>query len=131
MLYFQLTNGEMVKWWMVKCCNGEIKIKIGHLFSHKYQICPFVLFSNTTFLQQIKQYIPFNFWSLTTSKATKIVLSNQATNESWCFIRGQKIIVREIVTLIYIVWIQQSLAIHYCNQPVLAITLELYVTYSI
>ena len=59
------------------------------------------------------------------------MLSNQATNEMWCFIRGQKIVVREIVTLIYIVWIQQSLAIHYCNQPVLAITLDLNVTYSI
>ena len=59
------------------------------------------------------------------------MLSNQAINESWCFIRGRTIVVSEIVTLIYIVWIQQSLAIHYCNQPVLAITLDLNVTYSV
>ena len=47
--YFKLTNGAMDKWWMVKWYNGEIKIMIGRFFSHKYWICSFVLFSNTTF----------------------------------------------------------------------------------
>ena len=55
MFYFKLTNGTMVKWWMVKLCNGEIKISIGRFFSHKYRICSFVLFLNTTFLQQKKE----------------------------------------------------------------------------
>ena len=49
MFYFKLTNGAMVKWWMVKWCNDEIKIRIGHFVSHKYWICSFVFFSNTTF----------------------------------------------------------------------------------
>ena len=26
----------MIKWWMGKWCNGEIKNKTGNLFSHKY-----------------------------------------------------------------------------------------------
>ena len=30
--YFKLTNDAMVKWWVVKWCNGEIKNRIGHLF---------------------------------------------------------------------------------------------------
>ena len=73
MFYFKLTNGAMVIWWMVKWCNGEIKNRTGHFFSHKYQICSFVLFLNTTFLQQKKQSMIFNFWSLTTSTATKFI----------------------------------------------------------
>ena len=73
MLYFKLTNGALVKWWMVKWCNGEIKNSTGYFFSHKYWICSFVLFSNTPFLQQKKQSMIFNFWSLTTSTATKFI----------------------------------------------------------
>ena len=48
--YLKLTNGSMNKWWMVIWCNGEIKNRTGHFFSHKYWICLFVLFLNTTFL---------------------------------------------------------------------------------
>ena len=44
MIYFKLTNGAMLK-----LCNGEIKIRIGHLVYHKYRICSFVLFSNSPF----------------------------------------------------------------------------------
>ena len=73
---FKLTNGAMVKWWMVKWCNGEIKIRIGCWFSHKYRICSLVLFPNTKVLQQTKQSITFNPWSLSKSKATKFMLSN-------------------------------------------------------
>ena len=36
MFYFKLTNGATEKWWMVKWCNGEIKIRIGRFVSHKY-----------------------------------------------------------------------------------------------
>ena len=39
LFYFKLTNVAMVKWWMVKWCNGEIKNKTGHFLSHKYRIC--------------------------------------------------------------------------------------------
>ena len=49
LFYFKLTNGAMVKRWMVKCYNGEINIRIGHFVSHKYLICSFVLFLNTKF----------------------------------------------------------------------------------
>ena len=49
MFYFKLTNGEMVKWWIMKCCHGEIKIRIGHLFSRKYRICPFLIFEHNIF----------------------------------------------------------------------------------
>ena len=73
MFYFKLTNGSMVKWCIFKWCNGEINNRTGHLFSHKYWICPFVLFLNTTFLQQTKQFIIFNIWSLTTSTAIKFI----------------------------------------------------------
>ena len=100
MLYFKRTNGAMVKRWMVKWCHGVIKIRISCWFSHKYRICSLVLFSNTKVLQQTKQSITFNLWSLTKSKATKFMLSNQATTEIPGFIRGQPIILREIVTLI-------------------------------
>ena len=62
MFYFKLTNGTIVKWCIVKWCNGEMKIRIGHLVSHKYWIRSFVLFLNTTFLQQTKQSIIFNIW---------------------------------------------------------------------
>ena len=89
MIYFNLTNDAMVKW-----CNGKIKIGIGCFFSHKYRICSFVWFSNTAFLQQIKQSITINFWLLTTSTETKFMLSNQATTERRGFIRGQLIFVR-------------------------------------
>ena len=100
MFYFKLTNGTMVKWWMMKWINGEIKIRIGSFVSHKYRICSFILFLNTTFLQHTKQYITFNFWSLTTSAATTFMLSNQATTEIRGFIRGHTIVVMEIVTRI-------------------------------
>ena len=52
MFYFKLTNGEMVKMWIVKFFNGELKISIGRFVSHKYQIYSFVLFSNTKCSQQ-------------------------------------------------------------------------------
>ena len=42
------------KLWMVKWCNREINNRSCHLFSIKYWICLFVLFSNTTFLLIIK-----------------------------------------------------------------------------
>ena len=51
MFYFKLTNGAMEKLWMVKWCNCEIKISIGHGFSHKYRICSFFLTLNTTLFQ--------------------------------------------------------------------------------
>ena len=44
LFYFKLTNGAMIKWWMVKWCNGEIKNRTGRFFSHKYRISSFVLF---------------------------------------------------------------------------------------
>ena len=31
MFYFKLTNGTIVKWWMLEWWNGEIKISIGRL----------------------------------------------------------------------------------------------------
>ena len=84
-----------------KWCNGEIKIRIGHLFSHDYiEYVYLFYFSNTTFSQQTKQYITFNFLSLTTSTATKFMLSNQVITERRGFIRGDPIVVREILTLI-------------------------------
>ena len=73
MLYFKLNNGAMVKWWMVKWCIGEINNGTGRFFSHRYWICSFVLFSNTPFSQQTKQFVILNSWSLTTSTATKFV----------------------------------------------------------
>ena len=94
MIYFKLTNGAMLKWWILKQCNGEIKIRIGHFVSHKYRICSFVLFLNTKFSKQTKQFIIFKFWSLTTSTATKFMLSNQTTTERRGFIRGQQIVMR-------------------------------------
>ena len=57
MFYFKLTNGAMVKWWMTKWCNGEIKIRIGRLVFQKDRIFSFVIFLNTTFSQQTKQSI--------------------------------------------------------------------------
>ena len=35
MFYFKLDNGAMDKWWMVKWCNDEIKIRIGRFFFKK------------------------------------------------------------------------------------------------
>ena len=131
MFYFKLTNGAIVKLWMVKCCNGEIRIKIGRFVFDKYRIYSFVLFSNTTFLQQRNQSITFNFWSLTTSTEIKFMLSNQTTTERRVFIRVQPIIMRDILTLIWIAWIQQSQEIHYCNHPVLVIAPDLNMTYSV
>ena len=98
MFYFKLTNGTMVKWWMKKWFNGEIKISIGRFVSRKYQICSFILFLNIKFLQQVS--VTFDFWSLTTNTATKFMLSNQVTTEQRGFIRVLPIVVREIVTLI-------------------------------
>ena len=51
MIYFQMVNGAMVKWWVVKWYNGEIKKRIGRFVSHNYRICSFVLFLNTFFLK--------------------------------------------------------------------------------
>ena len=73
MFYFNLTNGTMVKWLIVKWCNGEIKNRTGHLFSQKYWICSFVFFSYTTFSHQTKKFIFFNIWSLTKRIATKFI----------------------------------------------------------
>ena len=100
LFYFKLTNGSMDKWCMVKWCNREIKIVIGPFVSNKYWICSFVLFSNTTFLQQINQSMILIIWSLTSSTSTKCMLSKQATTKRQEFTRGQTIVVREILTLI-------------------------------
>ena len=54
MFYFKLNNGAMVKWWIVKWCNGEIKIRIVSFVSNKYWICSFVSFSNTSFFAASK-----------------------------------------------------------------------------
>ena len=62
LFYFKLTNGAMVKWRMVKWCNGEINIRIGRFVYHKYWICSFILFPNTTFSQQTKKSTTFNFY---------------------------------------------------------------------
>ena len=50
MLYFKLTNGEMVKWWMVKWFNSGIKNRTGRFFSHKYQICLLTTSTSTKFI---------------------------------------------------------------------------------
>ena len=99
----QWCNGAMVICWngaMVRWYNGEIKIRISCFISNKYWICSFVLFLKTTFLQQTKQSIIFNIWSQKQITATKFKLSNQATTERYNFIRGQPIVVREIVNQI-------------------------------
>ena len=54
MFYFKLTNVAIEKFCKAKWCNGEIKNGTSHLFSHKYWICLFVLFLNTTFSLIIK-----------------------------------------------------------------------------
>ena len=95
MFYYKLNNVAMVK-----CCNGEIKIRIGRFFSHKYRICSFALFLNTTFSQQKNRSITFNVWSPTMSTSTKFILTIQATTEIQGFIRGWSIIVMEIMNLI-------------------------------
>ena len=79
--YIKMTNGEMVKWCMIKWCKGEIKIRKCCFVSHNYWIFSFVLFLNTIFLQQIKENLTFNFWSQTTITATKFMLSYYATTE--------------------------------------------------
>ena len=71
--YLKPTNSTMLKLFIVKGGNGEIKKRIDRLVSHKYRICSFVLYSNTIFLQHTKQSIIFKFWSLPTSTATKII----------------------------------------------------------
>ena len=73
MFYFILTNGAMVKCCMVKWCNGEINNRTGNFFSHKYWICSFLKSPNTNVLHQTKQFIIFNFWSLTTSTETNFI----------------------------------------------------------
>ena len=88
MFSFKLTNGEMYKWWIVKCFYGEIKIRIVHFVACKYWICSFVLFYNTAFFQQTKQSIIFIIWSLKTSTATKCMLSNQSTTKRQDLFRG-------------------------------------------
>ena len=100
MFYLKLTNGAMEKWWMVKWCNGEIKLGIGCLVYHKYWFYSLFLFYNTTLLQKTKQFIIFNILSLTTSTATAFMLSNQETTKRQNFIRSKPIFVREIVTII-------------------------------
>ena len=49
MFYFKMTNGAMEKWWVVKWCNSEIKIRIGSFFYHKYWICSFFYFQTQHF----------------------------------------------------------------------------------
>ena len=38
MFHFKLTNVAMVKWWMIKWCIPEIKIRIGNFFSKKLNL---------------------------------------------------------------------------------------------
>ena len=37
MFYFELTNGAMVKWWMIKWCNGETKNRTGNFFLKNFE----------------------------------------------------------------------------------------------
>ena len=52
MFYFKLNNDAMVKRWVVKWCNGEIKIRIFRFISHKYRICLFFYFQTQHFLSR-------------------------------------------------------------------------------
>ena len=36
LFYFKLINGAIEKWWMVICCNSEIKNRTDHFLSRKY-----------------------------------------------------------------------------------------------
>ena len=49
MFYFKLTNGEMVKRWMVKCFNSEIRIRIGHFFLTNIESVHFFYFKHSIF----------------------------------------------------------------------------------
>ena len=91
----KLTNGAMVRW-----CNGKIKISIGRLFSQKYRICSFCFIFEHNFFAAEKVIHNLQFCYLTTSTATKCMLSNQATTEIRVFVRGRTIVVRDIVNLI-------------------------------
>ena len=62
MFHFKLNNGEMVKWWMVKWCNGEINNETGHFHSHKYRICSLVLFFERDIFSAGKESLNFQFF---------------------------------------------------------------------
>ena len=96
-----------------------------------WRLCDCHIHGWVRYIDTTKITITFNFWSITTITATKFMLSNQATTERWGFIRDQPIVVWDIVTLIYIDFIHQFQAIHYCNQLVLKIYPYLNVTYLV
>ena len=65
---------------MVKCCNGEIKNRTGHLFSHKYWIYLFVSFLNTTFLLIIKNK---QTWIRYCNASSFVVVFRNGKNENY------------------------------------------------
>ena len=98
MFYFKLTNGEMEKMMDFKWCNREINNSIGHFFSHKYRFF-FSFFKHNIFAADKAIY---NFQYLITNNkySSQFMLSNQATTERQDFIRGQPIVVMEILNMI-------------------------------
>ena len=67
MFDLKLTNGAMEKW-----CNGEIKIRIGGFFYHKYRICSFVLFFKHNIFTAEKEIHNLQFF-ITNNKYSKRV----------------------------------------------------------
>ena len=67
-------------------------------FSHKYRICSFVVFLNTTILQQSKKFINFYFDQQKQVQTPNSCYPNQATTERLSTIGGQPIVVRYILT---------------------------------
>ena len=49
MFYYKLTNDDTVKWWMVKWCNGEIKIRIGRFSPQILNLFIFLFFEHSIF----------------------------------------------------------------------------------
>ena len=88
---------------------------------HKSRINLFVIFCNTIICcNQVHLWPP-----------KSVDLRQKANIEIKGSIRGRPIFVREIMTLILSAWLHKSWSIQYCNQPVLAIALDLNVTYSV
>ena len=69
-------------------------------YYHKYQICSFVVFLDTTCYQKTNQSMTLDFRSWTTNAETKFLLSNQDTTERRRTIRVRLIVVSSIFWLL-------------------------------
>ena len=123
--YFKLTNCAMEKSWMVKSCNGEIKIRIGFFcFSLRLNLFICFIFQHNIFTEDKSIH---NIQYLTTHNkySNQVYVIKPSDHQKTRIYQGSADFFEDYCNSDLICLLQKFQAIHYYNQSVLAIVPDL------